>query len=140
MDKIYNKRDGNIKNVDRRHVIGKKGEQIAEKYLVVNNYDIIEKNYRCNYGEIDVIAYDKNEKRKGLVFVEVKTRCGTLFGTGTDAIDTRKQRHICKSAQYYLYNKGRINNNIRIDCIEILYNKPKIKINHYYDVIKDIQY
>ena len=48
----------------KRHEIGKKGEEIAAKYLEQNNYKIIKQNFRCKQGEIDIIAIDKQRRRR----------------------------------------------------------------------------
>lgn len=121
--------------MDKRQEIGKLGEQVAEKYLLKNNYNIVEKNYRCNYGEIDIIAYDK--EKCSLVFIEVKTRRNELFGDGIEAIDIRKKKHIYKTIEYYLYGKRIENSSIRIDGIEIFLSKKEITLKHYYNIIKE---
>lgn len=61
-------------------------------------YDIIEQNFRCRIGEIDIIAKDKNT----LVFVEVKYRSTLSYGYSGEAIDKRKQQKIYRSAEFYL--------------------------------------
>lgn len=126
--------------MDRRQKIGKLGEQLAKKYLSENNYNIIEKNYRCSYGEIDIITYDKNNNKNELVFTEVKTRSTKLFGNGIEAIDIKKQKHIYKTIEYYLHEKKIENKNIRIDGIEILLINNKIILKHYFDIIFEISY
>lgn len=126
--------------MDRRQEIGKLGEQVAGKYLLENEYDIIEKNYRCNYGEIDIIAYDKPKEKRTLVFIEVKTRSNELFGEGIEAIDITKQKHIYKTAEYYLHKRNKENNNIRIDGIEVFLNGDKVTLKHYYNIIMENPY
>lgn len=123
--------------MDKRQEIGKLGEQVARKYLLENEYDIIEKNYRCNYGEIDIIAYDKPKEKRTLVFIEVKTRSNELFGEGIEAIDITKQKHIYKTAEYYLHTRNKENNNIRIDGIEVFLNADKVTLKHYYNIIME---
>lgn len=54
----------------KSHELGLQGENIATRYLIQNNYVIVERNFNCYFGEIDIIAKDKNE----FVFIEVKTR------------------------------------------------------------------
>ena len=58
--------------MNHNKALGKKGEDLACKYLIKNNYNVIEKNFRCKQGEIDIIVKDLSTKE--LVFVEVKTR------------------------------------------------------------------
>lgn len=118
--------------VDNSQGIGKFGEKIASNYLCKNNYKIVEKNFRCKYGEIDIIAYDKKE----LVFIEVKTRRSKRYGTGINSIDTIKQKHLYKTAEYYLYKK-KLNKDIRIDAIEISLQRGIINLKHYKNIILD---
>ena len=77
--------------------IGARYEERASVYLEQQGYRIIEKNYRCRIGEIDLIAED----REYLVFVEVKYRSGTVYGQGLEHVDRRKQQVIGKVAAYY---------------------------------------
>lgn len=121
-------------NMYQRHIIGKSGEEIATKYLLKNDYTIIERNFCCRQGEIDIIAQDKNE----IVFIEVKTRTNKNYGEPIEAVTYYKQKHIIKSVQYYLYIKKLQNAFIRIDIIEI-YQKTENKyhINHIKNAIEE---
>lgn len=106
--------------------IGKKGEDIACKYLKENKYIIVERNFRCRQGEIDIIAQDTVKKE--LVFIEVKTRTNLNYGTPSSAVDKKKQIHILKVLKYYLYKNKIKDVPIRIDVIEVLGHQ--YKINH----------
>ena len=106
---------------------GSFGEDKAIQYLQNNNYDIIERNFYCRQGEIDIIAKD-NDKNE-IVFIEVKTRNNFIFGKPVDAVDTFKQKHIWKSAKYYLYKYNMLNSFIRFDVIEIHTENNHIYIN-----------
>ncbi len=108
------------------HRVGKRGEEIAEKYLKKQRYKILDKNFRCKQGEIDIIALDKNE----IVIIEIKTRTSDTFGKPIDAVNTKKQKHIYNAAKYYLYKNKLETKEIRIDVIEIYIEGKKIKINH----------
>lgn len=81
---------------------GRKYEDVAVDYLEGRGYDILERNYRCPYGEIDVIA------RSGsyLVFLEVKYRGSTAYGSPGEAVDRRKQRRISRAALCYYGRHG----------------------------------
>jgi len=79
--------------------IGKRGEMLAAEHLLKNGCEIIEKNYKCPLGEIDLIVRDENEK---LIFVEVKTRRRHRYGTPEEAVDKRKCRKLVQLAQFYL--------------------------------------
>ena len=82
--------------------IGAEYEQIAADYLTENGYQIVERNFRNRFGEIDIIAKDAEY----LVFVEVKFRGSQSFGTPVEAVDFRKQRIITKVAWYDLLTHG----------------------------------
>lgn len=97
-------------------------------------YKIIERNYRCRQGEIDIIAKDKNE----LVFIEVKTRSNLCFGRPREAVDNYKQNHIYKTAKYYLHNNKLENSYVRFDVIEIYLRKNKYKLSHLKNVEIDL--
>ena len=78
--------------------VGFYGERLAGEYLSDLGYVIVERNYRCRYGEIDLIAYDNSE----LVFIEVKTRRSLYYGSLAESIDIRKQKKIYFLADFYL--------------------------------------
>lgn len=80
-----------------RRRIGTEYEKKALSYLEEKGYRLIEKNFRCRTGEIDLIAWEE----KVLVFLEVKYRRGEAYGYPAEAVDTRKQRTICRVADYY---------------------------------------
>lgn len=117
----------------QRHEIGRIGEEVSVKYLEQKNYKIVERNFECTQGEIDIIAFDLYKKE--LVFIEVKTRTNLQYGNPAEAVDQTKQKHIYKSAQYYIYTKKIENEFIRIDVIEIYILKNKYKINHIKQII-----
>jgi putative endonuclease len=81
--------------------IGRLGETYAADYLVRQGYEILEKNYRRQYGEVDIIASDRGT----VVFIEVKTRRSSLYGSPHEAVDQRKQRQLSRIAQEYLVSR-----------------------------------
>lgn len=93
------------------------GEEKACEYLIEKNYDIIERNFSCSQGEIDIIAFDKTKLE--LVFIEVKTRTNKQYGEPIDAVDLPKQKHIYRVAQYYIYSHKIKETNLRFDVIEV---------------------
>ncbi len=94
---------------------GKAGEENALEVLKKNGYKIIERNYRCRYGEIDIIARDGET----IVFVEVKTRSNSSFGPPKAGVDHKKQRHIIKTATEYLARCGLTDREARFDVVGI---------------------
>lgn len=95
--------------------IGSLGETVACHYLLQTGYKLLDTNVRNKIGELDIIA----SKDKTTVFVEVKTRSGTQYGLGREAVNTRKQVKLIKAAQYYLQNKNLMSQPWQIDVIEI---------------------
>lgn len=81
---------------------GTKYEMLAAEYLRDRGYGILEQNFRCRYGEIDIIA----ERNGVLVFLEVKYRGSACCGTPLEAVDARKQRRISRAAMYYYAGHG----------------------------------
>lgn len=106
--------------------LGKKGELEVQKYLEKLEYFIVAKNFKCSYGEIDIIAIDKNE----LVFVEVKTRCSEKYGEAREAVDKYKKKHIKKAAEFFVYKNKLENRFIRFDVVEVYMKKDKFSIKH----------
>ena len=109
---------GERKN-NARQLLGRKGEQMAANALCERGYRMVEHNFRCRYGEIDLIAEEKDD----LVFVEVKTRRGTAFGRPEEAVTLTKRRKLVKVASYYLdlHNAG--DRSWRIDVVAIDFNQ-----------------
>ncbi len=110
-----------------RKEIGIWGENIACKYLEENQYEIIERNFLCRQGEIDIIAKDK--KTNEWTFIEVKTRSNFKYGNPADSVNKEKQKHMLHAIKYYIYKNKIENMPIRIDVIEV-YIKEKCRINH----------
>lgn len=98
---------------------GKKGEDRAEQFLKHKKYIILERNYRKNYAEIDIIAIDTIKTPPVLVFVEVKTRTSTSFGTPLESITARKLENIRKTIELYVVSHPNIPESYRIDAISI---------------------
>ena len=85
-------------NRENKHELGNGYEELAASFLKKNGLQILEKNFRCRLGEIDLIARDQG----CLVFVEVKFRRYAKAGNALEAVDYRKQRKISRVSGYYL--------------------------------------
>lgn len=99
----------------RRKSLGKLGEKLAVEQLKNNDYQILERNFRSEYGEIDIIAQEGDV----LVFVEVKTRLSKKFGTPEEAITPEKIERIVKTGQLYQMNHPYLPEAMRIDVVVI---------------------
>jgi putative endonuclease len=110
--------------VDKRKVLGNRGEEIAAKYLEEQGYKILARNYRCLLGEIDIIACDNED----LVFIEVKTRTNLAFGLPQESITRSKQFRIRKIALHYLAEKRPLYSKYRFDVVSILLNNEECQL------------
>jgi putative endonuclease len=107
------------------NLLGKKGEEIAQQYLVSHGYKIIATNWLFNHKEIDIIA------REGeiLVFVEVKTRTENYWGNPEEFVSKKKQKLLIIAAESYI-NEINFSGESRFDIISILLYKEGTHIEH----------
>ena len=101
--------------MNQRQAFGKAGEELALRFLKKKGYRVLEQNYTCPVGEIDIIARDK----KTLVFVEVKTRRSLSYGSARFAITPHKQRKISMTALYYLKANDQMQQAARFDVVTV---------------------
>lgn len=100
--------------IDRR-LLGQEIEDLAAEYLKNQDYEIIDRNFQCKIGEIDIIA----RQDKKFVFVEVKSKTGSGFGSPEEMVTKRKQHKIIRCAEYYLKQKEQEDSSWRIDVIAV---------------------
>lgn len=116
----------------QKHILGRKGEDIAVEFLKNKGYELITRNYNVSrWGELDAVMRDGNY----LVFVEVRTKSNTFFGTPLETIDAEKRRQIVKMAKYYM-TKEKFSEDMfcRFDVVGIVLppgGEPQIE--HYKD-------
>lgn len=107
-------------------LLGIHGEIIASRYLREHGYYILNANYSCRLGEIDLIAADK----KHICFVEVKTRSENMKYAPADAVDISKRKRIIATSNLFL-KEHKINRQPRFDIIEVYFeNDEPLKLNH----------
>ena len=116
-----------------RQQLGKRGEALAESFLVGRGYELLERRFRCRSGEIDLIL----DQRGTLVFVEVKARAGLGYGAPAAAVTPRKRRLICRAALWFLARKGWLERPCRFDVIEVLDRQGETEIHHIPDAFRD---
>ena len=102
-----------------RSPLGERGEGAACGFLKEHGYEILEKNYKCKIGEIDVVA----RRRGRLAFVEIKTRTSLQRGTPQEAVDLKKQEKIFKVAQWYLKEKRLVEIPVAFDVVAVLWKE-----------------
>lgn len=111
---------------DPRHLLGKFGEDLACTELTRLGYAILARRHRTRYGEIDIIARD----RETTVFVEVKTREGDAFGAGAESVALWKQRRVARMAIDYAARNGLLDTPCRVDVVEVTVGDgtPRIEV------------
>ncbi|KKS39659.1 MAG: hypothetical protein UV61_C0014G0016 [Candidatus Gottesmanbacteria bacterium GW2011_GWB1_43_11] len=111
---------------------GKLGETLAADFLKRKGYQILLRNFHCRWGEIDLIAKFQNI----LIFVEVKTRWGTPFGTPEEAVTPWKIRSLVRTAEYFKMLHPTTPAQMQIDVVAIELNQQGklLRINHLTNV------
>ncbi|MBU2265384.1 YraN family protein [Patescibacteria group bacterium] len=111
---------------------GRLGEGIAKEYLEKKGYNIIEQNYRTKYAEIDLVA----KQGKELVFVEVRTKRGDMFGTPEDSLSRKKMLKLRKNAWVYVAKTG-WKGVYQIDaiCIVLKPDNTTERLEHYENIV-----
>jgi putative endonuclease len=102
--------------VHPKDVLGRKGEQLAAEYLQSAGFRILDRNYRCPDGELDIVAAD----RRVLVACEVKTRSDVRFGTPVEAVTCQKMRRLRRLAANWVVARGVFFEELRVDIIGVL--------------------
>lgn len=106
--------------------LGSGGERAAADFLRERGYHVLERNFRCRGGEIDLIALDGSV----LVFVEVKVRRTLSRGAPIEAVTPAKQSRVRRAAQEYLTYCGRVFRRIRFDVICVMKTAKTTDITH----------
>jgi putative endonuclease len=117
-----------------RKEVGNLGESLAVEYLKNNGSNIIETNYRCPSGEIDIISQEGD----CIVFTEVRTKTGSWFGTPEESVTNNKKKHLIDSAYTYLEEKDKQQADWRIDfiAIELDRNNKPSRIEQYKNAVE----
>jgi len=96
-----------------RRETGDRAEALARRYLEGQGYRILECNYHCRYGEVDIIALDGET----LVFVEVRSKRGTTYGSAAESITPAKQRRLRLTVETYISQLEKLPADWRIDAL-----------------------
>lgn len=113
-----------------RSALGERAERLAERHLKSLGWKIVARNYRCRYGEIDLIA----QKKDVLVFVEVRSRSSSSHGHPAETVGTAKQTRICRAAAYYLQRQRTpAKQSPRFDVITVIWKQPGVvdRLEHF---------
>ena len=112
-----------------RKKVGAQGEDRAAKYLSAHGYRIIEKNWRCRLGEIDLVVKEADT----LVFCEVKTRSNQSFGHPLEAITASKIEKLRRLGEAYMQAAAKTDVALRFDVISIIENGENSRLEHIKD-------
>ena len=115
--------------MNQRGILGKDGEDVAAAHLQSRGYRVLERNFRCDAGEIDIIA----ERDGALVFCEVKTRRTDRWGQPSEAVHPRKQARIRRLAAAWLGASGRRAHSIRFDVVSVVVEPGASRLEHIED-------
>lgn len=118
----------------RRQLVGRAGEEAARSYLQRKGYRVAQVNFRCPYGEIDMIAFSGST----LVFIEVRTRTGSSFGTPAESITPEKLNHLKKTALYYMQSRFGQEVACRFDLIAVQLERQSmalLSLRHYRGIV-----
>lgn len=108
--------------------LGKKGEQFAVDFLIKKKYKILERNYRFEKAEVDIIALKNNM----LVIVEVKTRSSTEFGNPQDFVKPKQIKNLVKAVNEYVIENN-LDVEVRFDIIALVNTNERFEIEHLED-------
>lgn len=99
-------------------LIGNYGEDICTEKLISLGYDILHRNFKCRFGEIDIVA----KKQDIISFIEIKSRFSNSYGAPLEAVTYLKTHRIINAAKYYILINGYMNLNVRFDIMEVNFN------------------
>lgn len=103
-----------------RIALGRRGEQLAADYLTERGFRLIDRNWRCRAGEIDLVLVDDRQDRGTVVFCEVKTRSGLGYGNPLEAITIEKAMRLRQLAGHWLADTGQYVDDVRIDAVGVI--------------------
>lgn len=115
-------------NMSEHFELGKKGEQIAVDYLIKKGYKILERNWRFQKAEIDIIA----TKQKKIISIEVKTRSSKYFGNPQDFVSSKKIKLMVFAMNEYVLMKN-LEEEVRFDIVTVIKNRTSYDIKHFKD-------
>lgn len=114
-----------------KDAVGRFGEQVAAQFLERNGLTVVDRNWRCAAGEIDIVARDGDD----VVFCEVKTRSGDAFGTPAEAVTARKMAHMRVTARLWLeaHRAGQPwlrRAGVRFDVVSVRRGSDGVRVEH----------
>ena len=115
----------------RRHALGRAGERLAAEYLEQHGVAVLQRNWRCSAGELDIVGTDGHT----VVFCEVKTRSGADYGGPEEAVSRDKCRRIRELARAWLAEWRLVGSAVRFDVVSVLWPPGgPVRIEHLEEV------
>ncbi|WP_039993897.1 YraN family protein [Gordonia otitidis] len=111
--------ESSARRPDRRALIGRLGEDLAAEYVAGLGWSVLERNWRCRYGELDMIATDRDGQESVLVIVEVKTRASRVLGDPAEAVTADKLSRIRRLTRLWLADQDAFWPTIRVDVVSV---------------------
>lgn len=129
--------------------VGERGEELAAAYLEAQGYRVLDRNYRYERAEIDLVCFEPRGRPTGrpeappageggeIVVVEVKARTGLGFGRPEEAVTPQKQRHVARATSAYLHERRLENARVRFDVVSVLLRPGREpQIEHFRDAFR----
>lgn len=113
-----------------RQAMGRKGEQVAARWLAVHGWEIAERRFRNGRRDIDLVAIRRDGGGRSVAFVEVKTRASDDFGGPVSAVNWRKQRELSRSAKVWIARFEKPGDSYRFDVIGVILAPDKVRVQH----------
>ena len=111
--------------------MGRKGEQVAARWLAVHGWEIAERRFRNGRRDIDLVAVRRDGGGgRSVAFVEVKTRASDDFGGPVSAVNWRKQRELSRSAKVWMARFEKPGDTYRFDVIGVIIEPEKVRVQH----------
>lgn len=111
----------------RPHALGRAGEQLAAEHLEKQGWSILARNWRCQQGELDIVASDGEQ----VVFCEVKARSGVDYGSPLEAVDRHKIHRVRQLARAWLEQQRLTGCRVRFDVISVLWPpEGRVRLEH----------
>ena len=113
-----------------KQLLGKRGERIAEEWLVKNGWHVVERRFRSGHRDIDLIVERLGAEGRVLAFVEVKTRISSDYGGPLGAVHWRKQREMAHAARDWMSRQTGPRGTLRFDVVGVIYGQGPAEIVH----------
>jgi putative endonuclease len=110
--------------------LGRRGERIAEEWLVKNGWQVIERRFKSGHRDIDLVMERQDDEGRLVAFVEVKARVSAGYGGPLGAVHWRKQREMARAARDWMSRERSAGDNFRFDVVGVLFGRGSPQVIH----------